>query len=301
MTKSIFIFIAVLLVSFSLTKLYGDFTIVDQLLFSFPLILVLGLPHGAIDNVLFLRNTNKRNTQFILAYVTMVGAYVALWFLSPTTAYILFLLFSAYHFGQSQFSHYVKRSGLLLKLLYFCWGTALLSGLVYLNQSDITAISTSINFMNIDVVHNEQLMFWSLITSTSMVVSLLTFLTIQRVLSTEILAMELLVFFLIQVCFLLMPLFLGFTLYFVVLHSIKVLQEEYNFLFKLKSWSSLLQFIKLLAPLTLLSIFGTIGLFSLIYFEMLNISYGYLFLIIISSITFPHIFVMEKFYSVSKR
>ncbi len=301
MTKSIFIFIAVLLVSFPLTKLYGDFTIVDQLLFSFPLILVLGLPHGAIDNVLFLRNTNKRNTQFILAYVTMVGAYVALWFLSPTTAYILFLLFSAYHFGQSQFSHYVKRSGLLLKLLYFCWGTALLSGLVYLNQSDITAISTSINFMNIDVVHNEQLMFWSLITSTSMVVSLLTFLTIQRVLSTEILAMELLVFFLIQVCFLLMPLFLGFTLYFVVLHSIKVLQEEYNFLFKLKSWSSLLQFIKLLAPLTLLSIFGTIGLFSLIYFEMLNISYGYLFLIIISSITFPHIFVMEKFYSVSKR
>jgi Brp/Blh family beta-carotene 15,15'-monooxygenase len=301
MTKSIFIFIAVLLLSFPLTKLYGDFTLVDQLLFSFPLILFLGLPHGAIDNVLFLRNTNEGNTKFILVYVMMVGAYISLWFLSPTTAYILFLFFSAYHFGQSQFSHYVKSSNLLIKLLNFSWGVSLLSGLVYFNQSDINQISASINFIDIEVLHGENLMFWIFLISTTSVVVLFIVLSVRGILTTETLAMELLVLFLIHICFVLMPLFVGFTLYFVVLHSLKVLQEEYTFLFKVKSRSSLVKFIKLLAPLSILSIFGTIALFCLIYYELLPISYGYLFLIIISSITFPHIFVMEKFYSISRK
>ncbi|MGM0479415.1 MAG: Brp/Blh family beta-carotene 15,15'-dioxygenase [Bacteroidota bacterium] len=297
MTKSIFIFIAVLLLSFPLAKLYGDFTIADQLLLSFPLILFLGLPHGAIDNVLFLRNKSEGNIKFITVYVMMVLAYIALWFLSPTTAYILFLLLSAYHFGQSQFSHYLKRSNRLIKLLYFSWGVTLLSGLVYFNQADIKQISASINFIDIKVLHGENLMFLLFLISSISAGILLILMTIKGILTTETLAMETLVLFLIQVCFVLMPLFLGFTLYFVVLHSLKVLQEEYTYLFKVKSKSSLLKFIKLLAPLSILSIFGTIALFSLIYFELLPIGYGYLFLIIISSITFPHIFVMEKFYS----
>lgn len=301
MTKSIFIFIAALLLSFPLTKLYGDFTIVDQLLISFPLILFLGLPHGAIDNVLFLRNTNEGNKKFILVYMMMVGAYISLWLLSPTTAYVLFLLFSAYHFGQSQFSHYVKKSIVWIKLLNFSWGLSLLSGLVYFNLNDITKISRSINFINIHELHNRDVMFWLFVISSSIVVMLLIHLTFKGILTIETFAMELLVLFLIQVCFILMPLFVGFTLYFVVLHSLKVLQEEYSFLFKVKSRASLVKFLKLLAPLSLLSILGTIALFGLIYYKLLPISYGYLFLIIISSITFPHIFVMEKFYSISKK
>lgn len=301
MTKSIFIFIAALLLSFPLTKLYGEFTIVDQLLFSFPLILILGLPHGAIDNVLFLRNTNEGNTKFILVYMMMVGAYISLWLLSPTTAYVLFLLFSAYHFGQSQFSHYVKKSSSMIKLLNFSWGISLLSGLVYFNLKDIMEISRSISFINIHELHNKGVMLWLLLISSSVVIMLLVHLTLKGILTIETFAMELLVLFLIQVCFILMPIFVGFTLYFVVLHSLKVLQEEYSFLFKVKSRASLMKFLKLLAPLSILSILGTLALFGLIYFELLPISYGYLFLIIISSITFPHIFVMEKFYSISKK
>ena len=300
MTKSIFIFIAVLLLSFPITKLYGDFSIADQLLFSFPLILFLGLPHGAIDNVLFLKNTNKGNMKFIVVYLMMVGIYIALWLITPTTAYIFFLFFSAYHFGQSQFSHYVRKNTLLVKLLTFSWGISVLSGLVYFNQADINQVSASINFIDIEVLHSENLMFWTFLVSTFIVLGLFILLGAKGVLIAEVLAIELIVLFLIHVSFILLPLFIGFTIYFVVLHSLKVLQEEYTFLFKAKSSTSLVKFIKLLAPLSILSILGTILLFGMIYYEFLSISYGYLFLIIISSITFPHIFVMEKFYSISK-
>lgn len=93
-----------------------------------------------------------------------------------------------------------------------------------------------------------------------------------------------------------MPIIIGFTLYFVILHSLKVLNEEYRFLKASGVTQSLMGFIKLLTPFSLISLMGLFMLFGLIEFGILNISFGYCVLIMISSITLPHVFVMDKFY-----
>ncbi|MFT7032375.1 MAG: Brp/Blh family beta-carotene 15,15'-monooxygenase, partial [Cyclobacteriaceae bacterium] len=126
---------------------------------------------------------------------------------------------------------------------------------------------------------------------------LMGFLAFKKALEVEALLMEILVIVLILICFYLMPLLIGFTLYFVILHSFKVLREEYKFLNSEREVRSIGHFIMMVAPFTLFSIAGIAFLFALNYFNFLSLSYGYILLIAISSITLPHIFVMDRFYN----
>ena len=277
----------------------GEMTVAYQLVICTPFLLLLGIPHGAIDNILYLRNNQIKNREFIGAYLVFVGMNVALWTLIPTVAYVLFLLISAYHFGQSQFSHYFKHQPLGIQVLYLLWGVAILSNLLFFNAAEIQQIiSSNTEFAFFIPVQNESLLFYLSTVSTALTLTFMVILTVYNALTVETLLMELLVFGLILASFFLMPLLVGFTLYFVILHSIKVLGEERRYLIAEKIVHSTGTFIKIVAPLTLLSIAGMGLLFAMIYFNWLNLTYGYCLLIVISSITLPHVFVMNKFYNI---
>jgi len=277
----------------------GEMTVAYQLVICTPFLLLLGIPHGAIDNILYLRNNQIKNREFIGAYLVFVGMNVALWTLIPTVAYVLFLLISAYHFGQSQFSHYFKHQPLGIQVLYLLWGVAILSNLLFFNAAEIQQIiSSNAEFAFFIPVQNESLLFYLSTVSTALTLTFMVILTVYNALTVETLLMELLVFGLILASFFLMPLLVGFTLYFVILHSIKVLGEERRYLIAEKIVHSTGTFIKIVAPLTLLSIAGMGLLFAMIYFNWLNLTYGYCLLIVISSITLPHVFVMNKFYNI---
>ncbi len=263
-----------------------------------PFLLFLGIPHGAIDNVLFLRNNKIKNNQFIGVYLVIIGLNIVLWITVPSIAYIVFLLLSAYHFGQSQFSHYFERQPLSHKALYLLWGISILSGLVYFNIDEIHLIMEQQDeFAVFSPLHQENLMLILFLGATFATVLLMTILAARKSLSLENLFMEVLVIALVPICFYLMPLLIGFTLYFVILHSFKVLREEYRFLNSEREVSSLGSFVKLVAPFTMFSIGGIAFMFGMIYLDILSLSYGYCLLIIISSITLPHVFVMNRFYN----
>ena len=79
------------------------------LLFSFALILA-GIPHGASDFLLFKKLSNylKRNNSvsyFYIIYSILIGNYLLVWYYFPIFAFILFLLISVYHFGQSNWNN----------------------------------------------------------------------------------------------------------------------------------------------------------------------------------------------------
>jgi hypothetical protein len=76
------------------------------------------------------------------------------------------------------------------------------------------------------------------------------------------------------------------------------MQSEFNHFFEQSSFKNLLQFIYKLLPLTVVSMVGLTIVVFLIYKEYIHISLPLLMLIAISSITLPHVFVMEKFYGV---
>jgi Brp/Blh family beta-carotene 15,15'-monooxygenase len=109
------------------------------------------------------------------------------------------------------------------------------------------------------------------------------------------LSLELFVILLLNISFAVFPLLVSFTIYFIFLHSLKVLDDEFNFL-KTRKKYSLKGFIKQLLPNTIASIIGTVILVAGTYLKIIDLSYGFIMMIIISSVTFPHAFVMNIFY-----
>ncbi|MFB6205164.1 MAG: Brp/Blh family beta-carotene 15,15'-dioxygenase [Haloglomus sp.] len=68
-------------------------------------VLVLGLPHGAVDHLAVPRVRDRPVTTRALAgvgalYGTLGGAYLALWFLAPVPAFLLFIAITWAHWGQ---------------------------------------------------------------------------------------------------------------------------------------------------------------------------------------------------------
>jgi hypothetical protein len=120
---------------------------------------------------------------------------------------------------------------------------------------------------------------------------------IYKKIKIERLLSEFFLLFLIHVTFYLFPFIIGFTLYFVVLHSLKVMQDEIEFFKKDNPEFSFLDFLKLLAPYSMLSIFFTTILLLLSYYSYIPYSIPFLSIIIISVITLPHAIVMNIFYN----
>lgn len=68
-------------------------------------VLVLGLPHGAVDHLVLPRARDEPVTRRSLAaigllYLTVGGAYAVVWVFAPATAFVLFILLTLFHWGQ---------------------------------------------------------------------------------------------------------------------------------------------------------------------------------------------------------
>ena len=301
MSKAVFVFLSVVLMLLPLILMVEDFTIQKQLIFCAPFILILGIPHGAIDNHLFQKENQIRTSRFIGIYLGVVGLYVLVWLISPVTAYLLFLVLSAYHFGQSQFSHYFKSQSKLKAVLYTIWGVSLIAGLIHLNINEITSLTGEFAEFSMLQSFHDPLLFEMLFTGSlvSLVVTWIVFISYKQ-LSIQQVAMEALVLTLLLVSFFVTPLLIGFTLYFIILHAFQVMQEEYRYLCLHRRVNNMVQFIKLLLPLTISSILGILLLLVMVHFGLFDWSYGYVLLVSISAITAPHVYVMNRFYAFFK-
>lgn len=297
MKQPTFIFIALLLLSFPFLSGGIELSLESQFAISMLLVFTIGIAHGSVDNLLYLKKSKMKPLRFYLTYLFLVGTYAATWFIFPLFALTLFLLISAYHFGQSQLTDYLKGSKFLHKLLYALWGIALISALINFKQEEILAIFnphadlqvvvTLVGSSYVNAVH---------IGSSIAVVILMIYLTATNQLRVDRLLFEIFILGAINISFTVLPVLLGFTLYFVFLHSLKSLQDEFAYLKnheQLQAWG----FIKKLFPNTAISIAATTLIFVGIHFDYIELSYGFVLFVLISSITFPHAFVMEKFYA----
>lgn len=297
MTRAIFTYVAALLMMLPFLPWINGFSTSTQFLACAPIILLLGIPHGAIDHLFYRRNHTYSYWGFIRAYLLLIGLNIGLWLLSPALAYSIFILLSAYHFGQSQFSHFLTQKHWLTKALAFVWGMTVLTGLIFFNQYEVNALLVNIpDFDALAVLHEPTLIASLFCMFSVLSVTSFALLRMQEKLLTEDMLMELLILFLIQVSFFLLPLLPGFTLYFVLLHALKVLREEFHVLKMNGDVKSFRHFIMLLSPFTLFSFAGISFLMLLAWLDILPLNSGFVMLILISSITLPHAIVMNDFY-----
>lgn len=280
------------LIFFIASQFFPDLFFEYQTPAALLLIAFIGIPHGAVDHLLFLKKTNRNKTYFYSFYIALLTLYGISWIYFPMISLSLFLILSAYHFGQSQFEKYDVHT-LTKKIIGFIWGVIVLSGLVVFNFNEIQIVLTDYDELN-TFVSLFNLQYFKIIC----LISTITFLIIGLVnLRFKSLVKELIYISLIGVTFLIQPLLLGFALFFIFNHSYTVMRSEYNFLSKYDTHFNLSKFIKALTPFTLLSILGIFFLYYLSSTGWITMSLPFILLITISSLTFPHAIVMEVFYT----
>jgi len=297
MNSFTFIYIIGVFIILNLFQGFTNISLENQLIYSSILILLLGIPHGAIDHVLFFKKRKMSQLKFYSIYLGLSLLFVILWHILPVTSLILFILISAFHFGESQFADiFFKKS--LRFIFYFFWGLCLLSTLMYYNVNELYDITSYFDdTIVLDKIYNkEKIGVFFYITNVVTILSIIA-LTHYKKINNDRLFSELFLLFLIHATFYLFPFIIGFTLYFVALHSIKVMNDEFKFLKDEDNNFSIVSFLKLLAPYSILSIVGTSFLLILSYYNYIPYSIPFLAIIIISVITLPHAIVMNIFYN----
>jgi len=282
---------------FALFTNYNDLDVSTQVLYTSALILLFGVPHGALDNILYVKEKKISKLNFYIQYLSIIVLYSILWFIAPKISMLLFLLVSAFHFGESHFSDY-KIKLKYKKIFYFIWGIFLLSALLFFNRNEL--INLSNNYIDTTIfieIYSSKLItplfYFSLLTT----LFTLIFITRKNMISKNDLFSEIFQIGLIILTFYILPILIGFTLYFIFIHSFRSLYQEYNYLKKNNLNLNLFKFIKLLLPHTLISFIFIVLIFSCSFNNIINISPSFLAIIIISTITLPHTFVMSNFLS----
>lgn len=84
----------------------GPLPILLQLFFCISLLLLVGIPHGALDHLIEQERTLRQAqpfslVRFILKYVLMIAIYGLAWLFFPVLSLTVFLLISAWHFGET--------------------------------------------------------------------------------------------------------------------------------------------------------------------------------------------------------
>ncbi|MEO1515862.1 MAG: Brp/Blh family beta-carotene 15,15'-dioxygenase [Bacteroidota bacterium] len=261
------------------------------------LISLLGIPHGAIDHIIYTAKTKKSYLVFFAFYLGLMALYTVLWLTSPTISFLFFLAISAYHFGQSQFSTVDKKYNSLTRWLYVSWGSSvLLALLAYRYDEAFALVQSSGELIQALEILSFPIVLGGMIVTSIATLALMFYLYQKGGLKREKLFSEIYVLLLIHFTFYVFPVLIGFTIYFVILHSLSVLAEEYNYLKQLKPSLNVLRFIYLLMPFTLLSLVGSGMIIFLSINGWIQLSQLTLVFLLISILTLPHSVVMDTFY-----
>lgn len=255
---------------------------------AFFLIFSLGILHGSNDITLIKRAYNTKNLTFLkvlMSYLLIIGIGTTLFFLIPPVALILFIAFSAYHFGEQHF-HFLKiNNSVISYLLYFGYGLFVITIILYLNASDALRI---INEM-IGVIVSLDVLRWILLISAVLTIAAGAIVYFRQKFNVFI---ELFYLLLFSVVFFASNLIWSFALYFILWHSLPSLADQVQYLYKEVTKETIIQYIKSSFIYWLISV---VGFFVLVQFLENNptvmLSFFFSFL---AAITFPHVLVMHK-------
>jgi lycopene beta-cyclase len=236
-----------------------------------------GLSHGALDHITQKVNLNvKEYTSFIVKYLIKSALIGLVWLAFPSLALIIFIAYSAWHFGQADYNEWNLKHG----MQSFLWGlTALLLILLFhINELNLfllqipnLQVATSINHIS----HNQLFMYQIGIVILGFILALLN--------KSKFIALTLIYLMLSSM----LPLLLSFGIYFVGQHS-------------MHGWKHLKYGLNETLPNLLIKALPfTLGGIIVILFFMLYFSVNYIgvFFIVLSCLSMPHVLSMNYFYS----
>ena len=196
------------------------------------LMLLIGLPHGATDHGLFLALTGgemgERKVSFYFLYALVIGAYGLLWLVFPVVAFVLFMLLSVYHFGQSNWADVRYPNAKWGTAHYLLWGAGVLLAPILLYADQAAAIVSSMTSDAVSYPSAEVALGLIIFLALANLVFLLL-LRWRGAIGKRRLLLEVVGYSLLLAMFFTNSLLLGFTVYFVFWHSLASAQDQLRF------------------------------------------------------------------------
>lgn len=284
-------FITILGVLFSLT--FPDLVARLELPLFMLVIATVGMAHGSLDHLIngkdLLKTSWSSYLKFYLAYLIVAALIAIIWWTEPLIGLAIFLISSAYHFGQAELiaQSQSKWSARFFRLF---WGLSLLFIPIYIHADSMLEGLLSLDYVG----ENFDLSSFSLI---GLIISTaaLVIIPLSGLLPVRTAVPALLSLLALSSIFYFTPFLYGFALYFGIWHAWPALITASKEL-GLKNPSS---WIKALAPNYLAATLGLlVWIFSSWSLDQSTIISGAL--ILLSALTVPHLYVFEPMYSGSK-
>lgn len=273
---------------------------IDSLLENFIayfLILTFGIIHGANDLSL-IDAVNKRNSNTPIPfysklrnYLLLVLAALLFFFFFPVPALVIFILISAYHFGEEHFSP--KRTNLIFFSkhgLFLNYGLLIFFLLFSCNLEETNTIIYEITKMTINPLY----FYLGLFISSMVILLYFCFFIYGKKMTMYEGAKQVFFLLIFSILFKTSSLVWSFTVYFVFWHSIPSLLKQVTYLYGSTSTPNLFRFFRASLWYWLAALVGL----TLLFFYLKDST---LLLVILfaalASITLPHVWVLNKMMS----
>ena len=269
-----------------------------ELILGFVLIFTFGMIHGSNDLLIVNKILNDfkqyPKTTLLIAYLFIVSIAVLFFYWMPSLAMILFILFSAYHFGEQHWEHlFSKKKSVIKSSFFFSYGMLILFLLFTFNDMQVKLILHEITGYKFTTLHSKTIIA-VLGSYIGMVLSVDYF---TKRLPIEVILKELFTLAVLTIIFSSSSLIWGFSIYFILWHSIPSLIEQITFIYGDLKSDSTLKYCKGALPYWIISLVGMVILYAIFSSEKQFYS---LFFAFIAAVTFPHAFVMLKMFSKKK-
>ena len=267
----------------------------DPLIICLFLILIMGISHGALDNlkgIKLLKIYNYKSTSlFYVSYIFVGLSVIIFWLIFPKLILMIFLIVASYHFGKED-SEFIKSSS-NFEFIYFLKGCVIIAAPLIFHKSETLAIFEYLNFEISESFLINNYFLW-LILILGFIANILISLS-QNFETKSLLLMDYISILILN--YFLNPL-LAFTIYFCFLHSARHSFKLSNELNNKSLIEGFKKFTLKAIPLTILTaILFVISLIILKNYYVLDNAVSKIIFIGLASLTFPHIlleYLLEK-------
>jgi len=291
------------LIIIMLSLIKHELFVSSSLVVALVLIVLIGIPHGANDHLLFFNLINKRvdeknekSTLFFSSYIGLILLYVCCWYLFPTFSLGLFILISIYHFGQSNVYISPIESKFVKLISIFLSGSFVLLTPIFAHiETALPVIQTLTKNPDFFVISDKLGNKLAISTGILMIIHWVI-LMVSKHINLKDGLIEILNVFLLFGLFYYSPLWIGFAIYFTLWHAIPSIEDQINFFKTTRENYNLGKYVREIFPFSLIAL---LGLFLAFQFsgDYISVNQGLALLFsFIAVITLPHMIMMDLLY-----
>ena len=256
---------------------------------AYIMVISVGILHGAND-LLILSTKEQKDKKLIknlFIYISIIILCVVIYLFSSFVAIVLFVVLSAYHFGEEHLSHKINVNFVFNTVYFLSYGLFIFALLFYQSMSDVDVIMTELTGLTFSKIQIEiTLIVSAIFLSTGSV-----YLILMKRNESVLFLREFLYLVLLFLVFNTSSLILGFAIYFILWHSIPSIIHQIEFISGSLNKRNVIAYVKKALIYWVISIVGLLVLYQLL--PEIKLLATVVF-VILFAVTAPHTWVMHR-------